>query len=243
MFLLILAALFQSCDKENDKPILLKSQISISLTHEIAGETLVFDTIQYINAAGNPYSVSTLKYFISDLKLHRKDGTIAQLRAVQYVDARDENTTSFLADQEILAGEYERITFTFGLDSLQNQPGNFPNPPENLMEWPPTLGSGYHYMKLEGKLDSAGMVKNYQAHSGPSRGNHYYFNVELAGSGFTLKEGEQTVELIMDINKWWTEPNLLDLNDMTMVMGNLDMQQKIMENGANVFSFGGVTDR
>ena len=34
------------------------------------------------------------------------------------------------------------------------------------MEWPPALGEGYHYMKLEGKFDSTDLVKNYQ---GPYR--------------------------------------------------------------------------
>ena len=44
----------------------------------------------------------------------------------------------------------------------------------------------------------------------------------------------------MDINQWWVDPNTIDLNDMTMVMGNLEKQQKLHDNGNNVFVFGGL---
>jgi hypothetical protein len=44
----------------------------------------------------------------------------------------------------------------------------------------------------------------------------------------------------MDINKWWQDPNTIDLNDITMVMGNQEIQQILHDNGENVFSFNPV---
>jgi hypothetical protein len=41
----------------------------------------------------------------------------------------------------------------------------------------------------------------------------------------------------MDINKWWQDPYTLDLNEITMVMGNQEIQQKLHDNGMNVFIF------
>jgi hypothetical protein len=47
------------------------------------------------------------------------------------------------------------------------------------MEWPIMMGGGYHYMKLEGKFDSAAIVKNYQTHTGPTNGNQNYISLDL----------------------------------------------------------------
>ncbi len=238
--LLLFALSFVSCNKTSDTPIVRNVQVDFSFSHHIDGKAVIFDSIMYFNAKGNPYSVSTLKYFISDIRLNRKDGTSVHFDMEHYVDGRDEMTTVFRPDRMIPAGEYAEVTFIFGIDSVKNVAGRFPDPPENLMEWPLALGEGYHYMKLEGKLDSAGIIKNYQAHSGPSKGNHYYFSVTLPNSAFQATADQQTVDITMNINNWWVDPNTLDLNQMTMVMGNLDMQQKLKENGANVFSFGGL---
>lgn len=44
---------------------------------------------------------------------------------------------------------------------------------------PVPMGGGYHYMKLEGRHDSSGTTKNYQAHMGPTMGNDYHVSVTL----------------------------------------------------------------
>ena len=243
LFFIMFAAimlLLPACNKSNDTPILREVQVDFGFIHHVGPDEVQFDTITYTNDAGNEYSVSTLQYFISDIRLSRSDGTTVHFDIEHYVDARNGTTTVFQPDRKIPAGDYSEISFIFGIDSVKNVAGRFPDPPENLMEWPPALGEGYHYMKLEGKHDSTGIIKNFQAHSGPSKGNHYYFTVTLPNSSFKATDDQQTVGIVMDINKWWTGPNTLDLNQMTMVMGNLEMQAKLQENGHDVFSFAGL---
>jgi hypothetical protein len=92
-------------------------------------------------------------------------------------------------------------------------------------------------MKLEGKFDSANIVKNYQCHTGPTNGNQNYITVTLPNSGFMASGSGTTITLAMDINNWWVSPNTLDLNNMSMIMGNQSMQVKLHDNGQeNVFS-------
>jgi hypothetical protein len=68
-------------------------------------------------------------------------------------------------------------------------------------------------------------------------GNQYYVEVELEQGSFTCNNCQSVdVEIIMDIKNWWESPNTLDLNDMSMIMGNEDMQEKLQQNGDNVFS-------
>ncbi len=237
-FILLIAAsiMLSSCKKEEEDEA-SNARINFQMMHYVGNEAVEFDNIEYTNSFGNLYSVSRLQYFISDISLEMKDGTEVFIDQEFYVDGLEESTTTLVPESQVPVGEYISVSFIFGLSAEKNIAGAFPNPPENNMEWPPPLGSGYHYMKLEGKIDSSGTVNNYQAHTGPTNGNQNFIEVTLPGSAFTVSGNEVTLFIKMDINKWWEGPNLFDLNQMTMVMGNQEIQQKLQENGGDVFVF------
>ncbi|MCP4457755.1 MAG: hypothetical protein GY816_06985 [Cytophagales bacterium] len=231
-----LLATFSSCNEDENNRV----SLSFEFAHKIGDETLEFDEIKYTNAAGNEYSVVTLKYFISDITLHRSGGEAVLIDEAHYIDATDTTTLSFAMEDEISSDDYSQISFVFGLNETKNIAGSFPNAPESNMEWPLAMGSGYHYMKLEGKFDSSGDIENYQCHTGPTMGNQYCVDVVLSESSFTAIGNDLTIQIVMDINSWWKNPNTLDLSDVTMIMGNETMQQNITENGAGVFSIGTI---
>ncbi|MCB2221129.1 MAG: hypothetical protein KQI35_12095 [Bacteroidetes bacterium] len=240
LLLLLLAAgfIFTSCKKDNDEDEnptpASQVQLNFNFSHRVGSSTLNYDVMGYSNAAGNNYSVITLKYFISDIRLNKADGSSVLIDEEHYVDGTDYNTLLFTPETKVPEGEYSSISFIFGLNEEKNITGAYPNPPESNMEWPVPMGGGYHYMKLEGKLDSAGTIKNYQAHTGATMGTPYYIEVELPSSSFTAADGK-IITIGMDINKWWSTPNTLDLNDVSSIMGNPAMQQNLHENGADVF--------
>ena len=77
--LLILAAMSTaliSCNKDSDTsdPVIKDVQIRFVFSHFVDSEAINFDTVKYTNAAGNHYSVSTLRYFVSDFVLKKNDG-------------------------------------------------------------------------------------------------------------------------------------------------------------------------
>ncbi len=218
-----------SCEKD-------ENQITFEFIHRVGTETLEFDTIRYVNAYGNTFSVVTLKYFISNIILQKTDGGSLLIDEEHYIDASDNTTTSFIPLLKIPVGTYSRISFVFGLDTLKNVSGWFTNPPESKMEWPLGMGGGYHYLKLEGKLNATGLIKSYQAHMGQLKGMPYYISVDLPESSFNIDGDDVNIQIIMDINKWWVNPNTLDLNDITGIMGNGSIQQQLKENGNDVFS-------
>jgi hypothetical protein len=236
--LILLISIFTSCKKDDnegpDSPSSVK--LNIQMKHNVSGEEVEYENIKYTNTFGNLYSVSRLQYFISDFRLIKADGSEVFIDEEHYVDGLVESTLTFVPQTEVMAGEYTSMAFIFGLSAEKNKPGRYPNPPENNMEWPPALGSGYHYMKLEGKVDSAGVINNYQAHSGPTNGNQNFIEIELPLSGFTVSGSEVNLTIKMDINNWWESPNIFDLNKMTMVMGNQEVQQKLHDNGGDVFT-------
>lgn len=232
LILIVFLLSISACKKEENTEV----QLTLSFNHNIDGETLEFDTIKYTNAYGNKYSVSTLKYFVSDVTLHNEDGTQINFDFIFYVDARDEMTMSYTSANKIPVGNYTSLSFTFGIDSAQNQTGIFPNPPQNLMEWPAAMGGGYHYMKLEGKFDSVNVVKNYQTHTGPTDGIDNSFEVNLTDSQFNCSCENVTIDINMNINNWYVNPNTIDLNTMTMIMGNEQKQLLLKANGSDVFT-------
>jgi hypothetical protein len=237
LLFIIVGLLVISCkkDEEDDTPPPTPEvEVKFFFSNRVGTSTLNFDQIMYQNEFGNLYSVSTLQYFVSDIKLNKPDGNSVLIDAIHYVDGKDQNTLLFTPPTKVPAVDYSSISFIFGLSEEKNVTGAFPNPPESLMEWPVPMGGGYHYMKLEGKIDNDGVTENYQAHTGPTMGNPYFIEVTLPASAFTAKDG-LIITIGMDINNWWANPNTIDLNDMTSIMMNMDAQQKLKVNGADVF--------
>lgn len=230
-FILIIAlTLLSACSKDRDEV-----NIIVSLEHVVGNMPLEFDEFLYTNAFGNTYSVITLKYFISDLIFEMENGQEVLFDLAHYCDATDPATLTFEAPVELPIGNYVRFSFIFGLNEEKNTIGSFPDPPENYMEWPIPLGGGYHYMKLEGKVENGESTNNYQAHSGPTDGNPYYITVSF-DQAFAINSNTNKLVLLMDINKWWVHPHELDLNTIQSVMGNPDVQLQFRDNGADVFS-------
>ncbi len=101
---------------DNDEVTQKKHQITFNFIHNVGEETMVLDTIRYYNAFGNNYSVATLKYFISDIKLHKADGEILLIDEVHYIDANNQSTLSFTPKNKVPDGNYSQVSFIFGLD-------------------------------------------------------------------------------------------------------------------------------
>ena len=235
--LLFVSLAFNAC-KDDDEPI----HINLIFAHHVGSAELEFDTMQYVNSAGNSYSIETLKYLISDFKLHKADGTFEFIDEEHYIDGRDGSTHTFTPAKDVPAGDYTHISFVFGLDTTKNVTGRYTNPPESNMEWPTPMGGGYHYMKFEGKyMNNTSAVVSFNVHTGGTMGNRNVVDVTLPASGFTAASNDISIELVVDLNKWLESPNVYDFNNYTGIMGNQDAQMLLQENGADVFSIGSIT--
>lgn len=210
--------------------------LSFDFAHTVGVAAVEMDTILYTNAASNMYSVATLKYFVSDITLHHDTNSLI-IDAAHYVDIEDASTLTFSPTDEIPNGVYDSITLTFGLDTIKGADGSFVNAPESNMAWPAPMGGGYHYMKLEGQYDSAGVTNNFNAHFGPAMGMPHFVKVTLPASNFIAHGDNLNVNVVMDINKWFTSPMMYDFDVYTgMVMMNMSAQMALKANGADVFT-------
>ncbi len=247
-----------SCSKNDDPSGATPAKINFHFTHFIKGIALEYDTMKYINAAGNHYLINEIQYFISDVKLHFEDGNTQLLdgwKEIHYVDTDIPETHIWKVFDEIQTGVVEKVSFTFGISEEKNNSLMFVNPPERDMFWPEYLGGGYHYMKLNGKwITNNGSVNPYNFHLGigqiyaggvitPDSITGFvqnYFKVELPNSSFLVGEGNDlNFEIRMNIENWFQNPHTYNHNDWG---GDIMQQQDAMligcENGKqDVFDF------
>ena len=246
----------------HDKSDLLPAtgKISFSFTHQLDGLPLETDVIKYVNAAGNPYGINQLMYFISDVTLYKSDGNrrlISDWTDIHYVDIDMPETLQWDVYDDIATGAYDSITFVFGITEEKNQSFRFVNPPEVNMMWPEMLGGGYHYMMMNGKWrDNQNVVNNVAFHMGI--GQLYksnvidtdsiyafvqnFFTVSLPAAQFVIEENKtRQVEIIMNIESWFETPHIYDHNLWGgMIMQNQPAMQMAKENGFDVFSVGEI---
>lgn len=224
--------------------------------HRVDGNAIVLDTEHYYNEAGNKYWINEIKYFISELHLYKQDGTAIKIShndGIHYVDLDYPSTLSWEISQPIPEGEYDSLSFIFGLDEKQNQSYRFLNPPESNMAWTQLLGGGYHYMMINGWFEKGDTVSApLNIHLG--RGQIYqgstnaadsiigfvdnHFQVRLSKSFSVERSQGANLTLVMNIENWFKEPFVYDFNYWgSHIMQNQAAMQMLKENGKkNVFS-------
>ena len=252
ILLSIILLIITACKKEADPdPAPSSGKICFEFHHYCDGLPLDFDIRKYVNAAGNEYMVNEIQYFISDVTLHGADAdyTIDAWKDIHYVDTDIATTHEWKVFDEIPAGDYTGISFTFGINEEKNQSLMFTDHPESLMFWPQYLGGGYHYMKLNGKwLDTNQFERPYDFHLGI--GQIYdqqsgevtgfiqnYFEVEVPGSSLRIDVGEETlIDLVMHVERWFKNPHTYDHNYWGGdIMQKQDAMKVGCENGWDVF--------
>jgi len=258
MIVFLLLFVSYSCSKSEAPPEVTSGKICFYFTQYNDTLPQEYDTLKYTNAAGNRYLVSEIQYFISDVVLHKSDGTsqqVDQWKDIHYVDTDLPETQMWDVYDPIEPGDYTKVSFTFGINEEKNQSMMFVNPPERDMFWPEFLGGGYHYMKLNGKwLAEDGVVKPFDFHLGI--GQTYaggvihpdsitgfvqnYFEVDLPNSSFTINAGDTLhFEIRMNVANWFQNPHIYNHDDWG---GDIMQKQEVMqlggENGKeDVFSF------
>ncbi len=258
LMILVSGMLITSCKDDDPPEPETKGKLKIHFHHFLDGSPLQTDQMMYTNEAGNPFLVTEVQYFISDVTLHRQgkdDILIDQWVDIYYVDNDIPSTMQWEVYDPLPPGEYDSISFTFGIIEEKNKTLMFLNPPERDMFWPVFLGGGYHYLKINGKWKRPDdFVASFDFHLGP--GQIYAGNVivvdsitdfvdnsvriGLPASSFSVEAGKTTaVDLVMHIENWFRNPHTFDLDYYGgYTMQNQEAMAVMRENAHDVFRFG-----
>ena len=223
------ALTFSSCKKDKS----IETNLEVNFSQTVNGESLEQNALQYTNADGQDYSVKKLWYIISDITLHSDEGENV-IKDYHFIDISNPSTLSFTIN-DLEDGNYNSISYIIGLDSTKNINNLYVNEAfHTTMFWPEMMGGGYHYMKLEGNFTND--TTFYNTHTGGTMGMDYSFNhtdvISLISDKNTL---DVSMSINMEINNWYQNPNSITLST-DGIMGNMELQMQLKQNGADVFS-------
>lgn len=131
------------------KPNVKKTKLDIRFAHYVDDDLLQLDSAAYVNELDQAFTVSKFKYYIGNLSLTEKNGSVYTCQSYFLIDEEKPNSKVISLD-DIPDGEYLSVRFTIGVDSIDNCSGAQSGAldPINGMFW--TWNTGYIFLKLEG---------------------------------------------------------------------------------------------
>lgn len=201
----------------------------------VGADSLTIQSEFYSNAAGNSFNVSRLQYFVSGVELYSNGAVkFVQTSIPQLVNAAYSDTRTVTL-RDVPAGRYDSIRFAYGVVPEYNTMYAFPlTSPDVHMYWPPSMGGGYHHMKMEGYWRDEDDFGGYAFHIGY---DGFLLRIGLPINIKVESSSVNTLDLEMDVKKWFDEPNEFDLTTgVGYTMGDTLYMGYLLENGSGVFS-------
>jgi hypothetical protein len=231
-----------SCRKKDDpinsSPTATTASMDVNFINVAGYDSLKLNSVTYTNGSNESFTVSTYKYYISNVKLIG-DGVAdyAEPESYHLVNAADPNSGH--VHLQVPFGKYKAISFMIGVDSARNVSGAQTGAldPMNDMFW--TWNTGYIMAKFEGKSPASTLSDNsFKFHIGGFKGSNSVLRTVALDlpSEFILSQGATSmVDIRADILKWFT-PSLISLAALNTVNSEGPTAVKIANNYANMFS-------
>lgn len=221
---LSLAALsLAGCKKDNTTPDSQTGEVDLEFEHTVGSVPLVLNTGTYATPAGDQFTVSKFKYYISNIKLTRTDGTQYVQPESYYLVDGSASASQHLALKDVPVGDYKGLTFTIGVDSARNVAGAQTGAldPSNSMFW--SWNSGYIFAKLEGTSpQSTDPANALTFHIGGFKSpNNTIRTVSPAFPNTLLVRADHSPEIHyqVDVLKMFTGPNTIRFGTLSTSMG------------------------
>jgi hypothetical protein len=176
----------------------------------------------YINSKSEPYKITTLRYYVSNIKVRHEDGTVYEdevkpdgSTGYYLVDESDVDSQDIILE-DVPGGNYTDVTFTIGVDASQVNQGAQTGAldPTHGLFW--SWNSGYIFMQVEGESPASPEtghvfqyhVGGYKEVAGSTQANNVKiitlsFNGDLAP---VVHGHEPEVHVIYDVNKFFNGP-------------------------------------
>ncbi len=239
---------FASCkkDKKDPEPTPVTpapttGTLKIEFEHVVDSDDLVFNQ-KYINAKGDTFTVTKLKYYISNIVLTKNDNsTFTEPNSYHLIDYADPAST-LLSIANVPFDSYKAVSFTLGVDSVRNvsgaQTGDLD--PSKAMFW--GWSTGYIMFKFEGtapKSPASGHTLEY--HIGGFGGaykaqRNFAFNFASTTANVSSSITPQ-IHLSVNVNELFEGPNLIDVTTQYYQMTPGAGSKIYADNYADMISF------
>ncbi len=197
-----------SC-KKSDSDTAPYAKLQFSFSNEAGGKPIELGPMNYVNAAGNAYSVDLLKYYVSNITLVKQDGSEVHFPSYNLIDAAVPSSTNFAIDS-VPTGTYRSLKFYVGVDSARNHTGLQEGAldPVHGMIW--NWNTGYIFFKHEGSFkDSTGATMPLAFHYGTDLA---YVGVEIPLNDLQMEAAGRKLFIRFDLNQLYATPIKVDFN-------------------------------
>lgn len=227
--------LLSACKKENTSLYNnnIKAALSIEFDNIAGSSDLQLNTGTYTNSFGQNFSITKLRYYISNIELINRNGqayTVPQNESYFLIDESAPLSSKPVVN--VPEGEYTRLNFILGVDSLRNtmdvsqRTGVLDvSAAASDMYW--SWNSGYIFFKLEGvspAITSMGGI--FQFHVGGFGGyttattnNLQKFSIDLTSRGIAkvITGRQPNIHLFVDIMKTINGSTHIDFSTTSMI--------------------------
>lgn len=234
VIIIIGAALcFASCKKNDTLPFdsNARAPLSVEFDNIDGAQNLALNTATYTNASGEGYTVTKLKYYVSNFNFTKTDGTVFTVAQDSSYFLIDESTGENGIEFSVPEGEYSKVSFVLGVDSLRNtmdiskRTGVLdPTGDGADMYW--GWNSGYIFFKLEGNSTASAdgrfiyHIGGFGGYSSPTINNLKTITLDLAARGIPqVKQGKTAnIHLMIDVAKFFDGTNTISIAANPLIM-------------------------
>jgi len=216
-------------------PIVTVKVIFINTVNKVP---VVLDSVVYTNCWNETYTISKLKYYISNVQLQQTDKKVNR-EAESYHLINEEDTATKSFSLSMPGGKYSSLSFLVGVDSLKNVSGAQTNAldPLNGMFW--TWNNGYIMFKLEGNSPQSTVVNNkIEYHIGGFAGPNNALRtvtINFDAPLILLKKENTEIFLQAAIDKLWNAKHNLKITETPVLITQGILSSAIADNYAAAF--------
>ncbi|MFD0863393.1 MbnP family protein [Sungkyunkwania multivorans] len=238
--LVILSFVSLSCNNDDSSG---SGSVTLEFNNTVGIQPLSLNIGAYVNGSDETYTISELKYILSDVVLVKENGgEFVYPKAASYflVNEEDSNSKSFTLEN-VPAGNYTAIKFGFGVDQSNyplNGIANFvPKAEEAGMLW--SWSAGYKFIKFEGSYTPEGGTQDtflYHVGShGATLDNYKTITLDLSSANVS-DGGNTTIGIEVDISKIFDGTHTMSLANKDDIQVDPVNAPLIAENITTMFS-------
>ena len=189
-------------------------RLSIEINHVFDGVPLALNT-DLQTADGTTVQISKLRYWLSNVQLHRADGTHHAVPAAYYLlEQTAGKTRNKIIMGGIPDGEYTGLTLAMGVDEAHNHSTDLFEGELSTavnMDW--GWNSGFIFLKVEGTVVDSDSTASFLAHVG---NDVLYREVSMTfDSGIVIDtERDGAVQLTADVKSLFNDWDVVAVSDI-----------------------------
>lgn len=245
----LIALVLTACKKDKDKdetpkPANTEEELGLVFKY-VAGEDVVDFTSAYTANNGQKYTLSMIRFYMSNIRLIKSDGSEYPLIGqYQLIDA----SKSHFHLGDVPVGDYKGLKFNVGIDSLTNHmdPTVYASTNPLAMQTPNmhwSWNSGYIFTMVEGSCDTTAGNTDVLTLGQYSHSMFYHIGmdmllreVDLSNSPFSVVSGsEKHLNIRTDMNQFLSGVDLKTENQ-THTMGKMMLAKKVADNTKTMFT-------